>query len=366
MKVFLKHSLLIAILAVVAVYPINATTFMLQQTNSQIVEYYAVLRLQHDGLELTSITWSPDGSKLATASRRNDTETHEPEIYIWDVSTGERLLTITDRFGLFNDIAWSPDGRQITAANAANYEYNLLVWDASNGEVLATFEGSGGASRRSFGEPGGIRNVDWSPDSTRIITTGYDGKVDIWSMISGQIVSEFETDTETEIWFSNSALFSPSGDFIASLGQSMPSEVVSPTIKIWDAESYELSTSIDCMYCRAIMWNPTGSTLLSIVENPYLASSELNLWDVTNGDLLESFAISYPGISIPVWNPTRNEIAGVHGDVIQIWDASTFQTLATIEIEQDVRNIAWSPDGTQLAVGHVDGTITIWEREEQN
>ncbi|MEZ4683967.1 MAG: NACHT domain-containing protein [Caldilineaceae bacterium] len=64
------------------------------------------------------IAWSPDGTKLATASA--DTTVH-----LYDAQTGERMRQLTGNSGVVIDVAWSPDGRQVASAA---YDYNVFLW----------------------------------------------------------------------------------------------------------------------------------------------------------------------------------------------------------------------------------------------
>ncbi|HHM04155.1 MAG TPA: Tol-Pal system beta propeller repeat protein TolB [Gammaproteobacteria bacterium] len=57
---------------------------------------------------LLSPAWSPDGSKLAYVSFENK----RPQIYIQDLSSGQRSLA-SDTRGLNGAPAWSPDGKQL-------------------------------------------------------------------------------------------------------------------------------------------------------------------------------------------------------------------------------------------------------------
>jgi WD40 repeat protein len=47
--------------------------------------------------------------------------------------------------------------------------------------------------------------------------------------------------------------------------------------------------------------------------------------------------------------------------VVWIWDAGTGAGLAALEGHTDhVKTVAWSPDGSRLAMGGADGTVRVW------
>jgi WD40 repeat protein len=68
-----------------------------------------------------AIAWGPDGRRLVSAS-------DDGTVKVWDVSSGEELLTFRGKPGTpFTSVAFSPDGRRIVASQGNN----MIVWDAT-------------------------------------------------------------------------------------------------------------------------------------------------------------------------------------------------------------------------------------------
>jgi len=63
------------------------------------------------------------------------------------------------------------------------------------------------------------------------------------------------------------------------------------------------------------------------------------------------------------WSPDGSHIAVGAGDnVITVWDATSGNLVTTISRHTGwVRSLAWSPDGTLLASGGGDGSVFLWE-----
>ena len=77
-----------------------------------------------------SVSYSPDGSTLASGSR-------DRTIRLWDVATGEHLNTLKG-LGNICSVAYSPDGGMLASANGNT----IHLWDAATGELLNTLDGS--------------------------------------------------------------------------------------------------------------------------------------------------------------------------------------------------------------------------------
>jgi len=56
--------------------------------------------------------WSPDGQSLAYASSCTPEHNGQPQIFVWSKKSGESRQ-LTHLTGIIDDIAWSPDGKQI-------------------------------------------------------------------------------------------------------------------------------------------------------------------------------------------------------------------------------------------------------------
>ncbi len=102
--------------------------------------------------------WSPDGTRLATASS-------DRTVRVWDFETGETLTVFTGHAAGVFDVDWSPDGTRLVSGDTAG---NVLVWDAETGEEV---------NRYNVG--GSIVFLEWSPDGTRVLTTGVFNAPDI-------------------------------------------------------------------------------------------------------------------------------------------------------------------------------------------
>jgi WD40 repeat protein len=62
------------------------------------------------------------------------------EVKVWDVQTGRELLTLQGHSGVINSVAFSPDGKRLASASR---DQTVKVWDAQTGQELLSLKGSG-------------------------------------------------------------------------------------------------------------------------------------------------------------------------------------------------------------------------------
>ncbi|MCY4023456.1 MAG: WD40 repeat domain-containing protein [Anaerolineaceae bacterium] len=122
-----------------------------------------------------SLAWSSNGRHLAGAgfyalSLR--------EVNIDESSFDARWWTkMSGVDGPASDVAWSPDGQLLATASrsrsrhfSSTHPALVTIFDANTGERLAHLEG----------HTGDVKRVVWSPDGTRLASTGQDATVRIW------------------------------------------------------------------------------------------------------------------------------------------------------------------------------------------
>ncbi|KAJ5895429.1 hypothetical protein N7495_007120 [Penicillium taxi] len=152
---------------------------------------------------VNSIAWSPDGSRLASAS-------HDKTVRIWDPATGQSVSTLEGHSGLVRSIAWSPDGSRLASASI---DKTVRIWDPATGQSVSTLEG----------HSDWVRSIAWSPDGSRLASASDDKTVRIWDPATGQSVSTLEGHTNLVL----SIAWSSDGSRLASASSD-------ETVRIWD------------------------------------------------------------------------------------------------------------------------------------
>ncbi len=130
------------------------------------------------------IAFSPDGSKLATASDKAD-----GSVAFWNGVTGEYLESIKtyddDGYYGISDVVFSPDGRYI---GIARYTGNVYVFDVVNTQKSWTLAG----------HKNGQTSLSFSPDSNYIATASLDKTMRLWDFKREQCLRTFESEEDVK------------------------------------------------------------------------------------------------------------------------------------------------------------------------
>ncbi len=295
-------------------------------------EWHYLWRLCHSeertlkGANLVA-AYSPDGQRLASASP-------DKKIKVWDMGTGQQLLTLKGHPEPVRSLAWSPDGQRLASASG---DQTVRVWDLASGQEALCFQGHRGE----------VCGVVFSPDGKRLASASRDRTVRVWDLASGQEALCFQGHSS----FVFSVVFSPDGKRLASAGADQ-------TAKVWDAASGQ----------EALTFKGHKGPVLSVAFSPdgkHLASASgdqtVRIWDLATGQEALSFKGHTSSVMSVVFSPDRRRLASAgHDRTVRVWDLATGrETLCFKGHIHWVMSVAFSPDGQHLASS--DGVmVKIW------
>ncbi len=196
--------------------------------------------------------------------------------------------------------------------------------------------------------------LDWSPDSTRLVSGGTNAQVTIWDAVGStppQVLSDYSTIVCSLGWSAD--------------GQHVATSEWDHSIRLWDAHTRSQTAVLqppddngNMFYNLA--WKPDGQQL---AWGTY--KDALLVYDIASS-ITYATGTNFPtGMRYVEWSPNGRYVAGCgYNSVIYIWDSVDFRLVKQIVEHQGmIMSMAWNGDGKRLAAGGMSnsvGELIIW------
>lgn len=287
--------------------------------------------LESHNASVNSVAISPDGKILATGSDDNSAK-------IWDLQSGNVILTLKGHNASVNSIAFSPDGKRLATASIDN---TAKTWDIGKGKTLSTFIG-----HKSY-----VSSIAFSPDGKYLATGSGDKTAKIW-----------DAETGKEIRTLNGHIATVSGIAFSPDGKKLVTGSVDKTAKIWDFESGKEIRTLNGhdSYISSIAFSPDGKKIATGSDD-----KTAKTWDAETGMEIRTFSGHNSYVSSIAFSPDGKKIAtGSIDKTAKIWDTETGKDVIQLVGHNGfVNSVAFSPDGKKIATGSMDNLVKIWELE---
>ena len=266
--------------------------------------------------DVLSVSFSPDGTTLASGSRDDTVE-------LWDVMRKAYITTLEGHTDDVSSVSFSPDG---TTLASGSYDGTVKLWDVMREANIATLEG----------HTDDVSSVSFSPDGTTLASGSYDGTVILWDVMREANIATLEGHTDDV----SSVSFSPDGTTLASGSYD-------GTVKLWDvmreANIATLEGHTDDV--SSVSFSPDGTTLAS---GSY--DGTVKLWDVMREANIATLEGHTDAVSSVSFSPDGTTLAsGSWDDTVKLWDVRTRTNFYAIEHTGTVYDVSFSPDGMIFA-----------------
>jgi eukaryotic-like serine/threonine-protein kinase len=273
----------------------------------------------------TSVSFSPDGHRLATTS-------YDRTVKVWDLQAEEMgpVIAAADE-----QVAYAPDSRRLVTAGSSG---TATIWDAANGTPQLTLPSAAP-----------VLGLAYSPDGQRVILGQIDNVARVWDTVTGALVFTLAGHTVGV----RDVAYSPDGRQLLTAS-------FDGTAKLWDAatgaEVRALTGHQGILIAGA--FSPDSQAVAT-------GSSDKTaiLWDAATG----AVRLTLTGHTEPVedlaFSPNGGRLVTGSGDgTAMVWDTATGAALLTLRGHtSDVRAVTFSPDGALIATGGGDSLVIVWD-----
>lgn len=275
-----------------------------------------------------TVAWSPDGQRIATASRDGTAR-------VWDADRGIELAVLAGHRGVVRGVAWSPDGRRIVTAAK---DRTARIWDAASGTELVHYGG----------HEDWLEGVAWSPSRQRIATVSRDRTARVWDTETGAELAVLRGHTDRV----RGVAWAPDARRIATAAADR-------SVRVWDAQAGTVLAVLSGHkdWVEDVAWSPDGHRLVSVSRD-----RTSRVWDAVTGRELAVLRGHPDWVQGVAWSPDGHRlVTGSSDRTARIWDAETGIELAVLRGHQDgVRGVAWRPDSYRVATASYDRTARMW------
>jgi WD40 repeat protein len=176
---------------------------------------------------ITALAFSPDGERLATASR-------DQQVMLWSLASGQPVLTISGAEEQVNALAFSPDGKRLAIGETA---LKLRVIGLPGGEKL-----------NELAHPDSVSALAFSPDGSQLAVCGQQNSGAVYLLATGKARYQFR---------GRSAQFSRDGTSLL-VGSGAGS------LAVLDARTGKVRTSVSTAPHEPFAsWSADGATIAS-------------------------------------------------------------------------------------------------------
>jgi WD40 repeat protein len=303
----------------------------------------------HSG-HVAGVTFSPDGSRLASAS-------WDGSVRVWNAETGQVVRTLRKNgpAAQFHSVAFSPDGQRLASLDSAGM---VVMWDAATGQEQLTLKGFTTKHRSS---------IAFSPDCNRLASVSTDETVALWDTHTGERTLPLQVEVQNPNDHVLSVAFSPDGKHLAWGGPGTTICDVASGKRIHTLRSrrifeprYEELRKLfkdDTLLVWGVAFSPDGKRIASAT----IPDRKVTIWDTETAQ--KTLTLYGQSGEFLAFSPDGKRLATNGLDkTVKVWDSTTgLETLTLTGHVDGVLSVAFSPDGNRLASGSADGTVKVWD-----
>jgi WD40 repeat protein/tRNA A-37 threonylcarbamoyl transferase component Bud32 len=293
----------------------------------------------HDGA-VHSLAISGDGKMLLTGTE--DIETDKGKVFLWDIESWKQLTKPIQHPGAVRAVAFHPNGKSFATGSVVE----ALIWDVQN-------------PTRPVGDPlrhgVPVRSVCYSADGRCVLTGSDDRTVRLWDAETGKQQGAFLRHADTV----RGVAFHPKTSMVLTGSEDK-------SVRLWSAGSlmHQGKRLQHQQKVMSLAVNRDGSMVISGDR-----SNEAILWDAVKGSPIGDPFKHHDEISAVAFDPLNKTLVTSSFDMnAELWTIQPRKpvlqllrpTEDTARGTYSVSSIAYSSDGSKLALGFSNGQVRLW------
>ena len=298
------------------------------------------------------IAVSPNGQLIAFGTQTGE---NAYAAKLWSMAAGKVIATVPSGPDSLSSIAFSPNGTQLAASDLGGA---VRLWDVTRPSalLLGTFSG-----HRSP-----VEHIAFSPDGDTLASASDDGTIALWST-RGTLLGGLANP-------SIAVAFSPDGRTLALSTHDASGNVIA----LYAMPARTLIRELPVPGLAALAFSPDGQTLVVAPRTPSLGPVEV--WNVATWKetgtfqtgLVSSVKGTATGINSIAFSPdgTMLAVSATQSTTIQVWSTATLTRIASfLDTQQTsypaslgggVFQLSFSPNGRLLAAVGIDDFIRVY------
>jgi WD40 repeat protein len=322
----------------------------------------------HSG-DITALRYSIDGSRIASSSA-------DHTVKLWGSSSGQLMGTLSGHANAVNTIAFSPDGTLLASGSQDN---TVKLWSMPGGVLMGTLNQPSPVSSLGFNATSNklavairdelrewdvpsqtlVRNLArasnpisgtvFTPDSTKVVSGSYDGKVSVHDVETGTLLRQL-------IPGGNIFAVATSADVIAAASN------IPNVIKLYRLSDGALLRTLEPAgtqpYTYSVAFSPDGATLAT-----GHFQSLVRLWNVADGALVRTFGPGGASGSVNALAYTSDGsllVTAWSDGFVRVFDSQGNLVRSMGPAGQALSTVAISADNQFALAGGESGLLQLW------
>ena len=326
-----------------------------------------LLSIPAHGDYINALRYSPDGTRIATGSA-------DHMIKLWNSTSGEPAGTLIGHADNVTSLAFSANGLLLASGSTDN---TAKIWTTSTGTLLATLNQptdvnsvsfNAATSRLAVACDSDLREWDvpsqtlvrsltrasnqisgtvFTPDSTKMVSCSYDGRVSVHDVVTGALLRQM-------VPGGNAFAVATSANTVA-VGINVPNVV--KLYQLSDGAFLRTLVPLGSMpYTYSAVFSPDGVTLATGHFN-----NTVQLWNVANGSLRRTLTGQSSAINSVAYTLDGSLlVAASSGGYVHVWDAAGNPVRTMGPVGQALSAVAISPDNQFVLAGGQSGLLQMW------